>query len=322
MDIVALGYLGVEAASGEDWAGFATGQLGMMAAGRGGGLRRFRMDDRKQRLIVRETGRDGLGFMGWEARDAAALYRLAARLDDAGVDVRPGDRALAAERHVADLVWLRDPAGNRLEIFVGQEDDAEPFRPGRPVSGFVTGAMGMGHAVLHARDPDALMPFYRDLLGFRISDHAREPITFYFLHVNERHHSFALLGTGREGFHHFMVEMKGLDDVGQGFDLAIEGDRVAYTLGRHTNDWMTSFYAVTPSGFFVETGWGGRRIDPARWEPEFMTDGPSFWGHDRPYLPEAERARFREMRLAAAAKGMRVPAEGPVHCAWLEGLRR
>ncbi len=42
-----------------------------------------------------------------------------------------------------------------------------------------------------------------------------------------------------------------------------EEGRVAYTLGRHTNDHMTS-YANTPSGFFAEYGWGGRVIDPAR----------------------------------------------------------
>ena len=39
-------------------------------------------------------------------------------------------------------------------------------------------------------------------------------------------------------------------------------DRIASTLDRHTNDHMTSFYVNTPSGFFIEYGWGGRVIDP------------------------------------------------------------
>jgi uncharacterized protein YgiB involved in biofilm formation len=51
-------------------------------------------------------------------------------------------------------------------------------------------------------------------------------------------------------FHHFMVEVRMLDDVGQGYDLAQLDDKlVAYTLGRHTNDHMTSFYVHSPSGF-------------------------------------------------------------------------
>ena len=35
------------------------------------------------------------------------------------------------------------------------------------------------------------------------------------------------------------------------------------TLGRHSNDYMTSFYIHSPSHFFVEYGWGGRAIDTA-----------------------------------------------------------
>ena len=40
-----------------------------------------------------------------------------------------------------------------------------------------------------------------------------------------------MIGTGRRGLHHFMVEYRNLDDVGQGYDLALlEDDRVAYAL--------------------------------------------------------------------------------------------
>ena len=43
-------------------------------------------------------------------------------------------------------------------------------------------------------------------------------------------------------------------------------DRVGVTLGRHTNDFMTSFYCKSPSSFMIECGWGGREIDPANWQ--------------------------------------------------------
>jgi catechol 2,3-dioxygenase-like lactoylglutathione lyase family enzyme len=174
----------------------------------------------------------------------------------------------------------------------------------------------MGHAVLHVPDAAALVPFYRDVLGFRLSDYGTQPVPLYFFHVNGRHHSFAIIGSGKSGFHHFMVEYDNLDDVGQGYDLAMNGmAEVAYTLGRHTNDYMTSFYAHTPSGFFVESGWGGRIIDPDKWEPHETTTGPSFWGHERLYLEEAERSAFRQMRHDAALQGHRAPAV--VNCPWL-----
>ena len=73
-----------------------------------------------------------------------------------------------------------------------------------------------------------------------------------------------------------MVEYNSLDDVGQGYDLIqFEENAVAYTLGRHTNDYMTSFYSILPL-VFIENGWGGRIINPKAWKPSEMTEGPSF----------------------------------------------
>ena len=69
----------------------------------------FRMDDRKQRIIVDADGGEGIGFFGWEVADAAALDALAARLEKAGVTVARGSRALADERRVKDLIVLQRP---------------------------------------------------------------------------------------------------------------------------------------------------------------------------------------------------------------------
>ena len=105
-------------------------------------------------------------------------------------------------------------------------------------------------------------------------------------------------------------------------------DRVGVTLGRHTNDFMTSFYAKTPSSFMIECGWGGREIDPATWQPVEMHDGPSLWGHERVWLPPEDREVAREMRMRAAASGLRAPVqvmEGNYKlmsgtCAWWDGV--
>ena len=127
---------------------------------------------------------------------------------------------------------------------------------------------------------EAALVFYCDLLGFRISDFIRAPITAYFLHVNPRHHSLALVQGSKSAMHHFLLELYSFDDVGQGYDVALgEHDRVAVTLGRHANDLMTSFYSRTPADFLVEYGWGGRDVDDATWQPQEMTTVTSFWGH-------------------------------------------
>ena len=91
---------------------------------------------------------------------------------------------------------------------------------------------------------------------------------------------------------------------------------------------MTSFYAKTPSSFMIECGWGGREIDPATWQPVEMHDGPSLWGHERVWLPPEDRVVAREMRMRAAASGLRAPVqvmEGNYKlmsgtCAWWDGV--
>ena len=310
MSIQALGYVGIGSDDLAGWSDFATGLLGMQMVERGEAARAFRMDDRTQRLVVDRAIGEGGRYLGWEVADAAALDELAGRLDRTGVAVTHGAGALADQRGVAALITFADPQGNRLEAFHGAAVADTPFRPGRNISGFRTGPQGMGHAVLTVEQIDDLLPFYRDVLGFRVSDYLLTPFRAFFFHVNARHHSLALIETGRPGLHHIMVETYSLDDVGQGYDLAQgEEGRVATTLGRHTNDYMTSFYARSPSRFLFEYGWGGRDIDPQTWTPYEVTTGPSLWGHDRDWQTPEQRAATRELRLQVAADGERAPVQ-------------
>jgi 2,3-dihydroxybiphenyl 1,2-dioxygenase len=330
MPIQALGYAGFGSAALDDWRQFGTGLVGLQAVERGNSLLSFRMDDRKQRIVIDRSLPEGARFFGWEVADAAALDQLAARLEKHQVKVVAEPQALADARHVARLISFSDPAGNRLEAFYGAEIDDTPFSPGRSISGFRTGPLGLGHAVLTVENIDAVMPFYVDLLGFALSDYITKPFRAYFFHINARHHSLALIETGNNGMHHLMVELFSLDDVGQSYDIALtQQDRVSVTLGRHTNDFMTSFYCKSPSTFMIECGWGGREIEPSSWQPVEMHDGPSLWGHERVWLPPEDRVVAREMRMHAAASGLRAPVqvmEGnyqlmPGTCPWWDGLK-
>jgi hypothetical protein len=97
-----------------------------------------------------------------------------------------------------------------------------------------------------------------------------------------------MVGSGRKALHHFMVEVGSLDDVGQGYDLAqIDESRIAFTLGRRTNDDMTSFCVNTPSGFFIEYG-RGRPRDRS--------------GELAPGKPETQHYRFR-VRVPSLVRG-------------------
>ena len=318
MLVQSLGYVGLRAKDIEDWSGYGTRLLGLQAVDRSRATLALRMDDRKQRLIVNADGGEGIGFFGWEVADAAALDRLGAHLDSHGIEVARGVRALAEERRVADLLVARDPLGNRLEFFHGAETASEAFVPGRNISGFRTGPLGLGHVVLHVERIEEMMEFYRDILAFRLSDYFLRPYELYFFHVNRRHHSIAFAATGKNAVHHMMLELFSFDDVGQGYDLAAgeagneasgQKSRLAVTLGRHCGDFVTSFYTWNPSGFMTEYGWGARDIDPATWQPSERKEGPSIWGHDRAWLSPEQRTEARAMRLANAERGLRRPVQ-------------
>jgi 2,3-dihydroxybiphenyl 1,2-dioxygenase len=334
MALESLGYFGVRARNLDDWSAFGEKFLGLQLVDRSRKSLTFRMDDRRQRIVVQQddvNAGERAAFMGWEVASGRALDELAALLEAKNVRVERAPRATVEERRVADLISFEDPIGNRLEAFHGAEVAADSFTPGRAISGFRTGPLGMGHVVLNVERIDDVLPFYRDTLGFRLSDYTLRPFKAYFLHLNPRHHSFAMVETGKNTVHHLMMELYMLDDVGQAYDLAQgEEGRIATTLGRHTNDFMTSFYANSPSGFFVEYGWGGRSIDTGNWTPVEMTCGPSLWGHDRNWLSAEGRAQARALRLEAAAEGQREPVQvldgnhtlAPGTCAWWDAARK
>jgi 2,3-dihydroxybiphenyl 1,2-dioxygenase len=292
--VTQLGYLGIEVSDMAAWRPFANEVLGLQSNGSGadGGVF-LKMDENHHRLALHPGARDDIAYAGWETPDAAAMQAIAARLQSQGLRVSEGTRAQASERRVAGLIEAEDPNGVINEVYWGPLiETGQPLRSPRagdaPIGfgGFVAGALGCGHYVLAVDDYEASLRFYRDGLGLLVSDFIELDMgpagrtTVAFLHSGPRHHSIAIAQfAAPRRLHHFMLQLRNIDDVGTTFDLC--QDRripIAASLGRHTNDLMTSFYMVTPSGFQVEYGHGGREIDDAAWDVQ-VHDAASLWGH-------------------------------------------
>lgn len=267
-----LGYLGFTTRQLPEWQRYAAEVAGLEVVADNGGKRLFlRMDEWHHRIVITEGEDEDLAYMGWRVDDAAALRALETKLADAGVAVARGDRALADERRVLELITFTDPAGHRIEAFHGpQIDRHRPFHPGRPLFGrFATGDMGLGHLVIAEADVPAAIRFY-ELLGFEGSVEYRMPLPGnmllepVFMHLNARQHSIAFgLPGGDKRINHLMLQYSDLKDLGQTHDLVRErGIPIAMHLGMHANDEMLSFYSATPSGWLIEFGWGGRPASP------------------------------------------------------------
>ena len=282
--IQSLSYVGFVSPNADAWLEFGPEVLGLQVADRGSdGAVRLRVDDAAARIAVHPGERNDLAYLGWEVAGPAALEAAVESLEKNALVVRRGDAELARARSVSELAWFVDPFGFRHELSYGLLTRPSTFRPGRAMSGFVTGEAGLGHVVLILPDLAAAERFYLDVLGFRLSDRIDKGLSIRFLHCNERHHTLAFASVpGMVGMHHLMLEVASLDDVGTALDLCNARKLpLAMGLGRHTNDFMTSFYVRSPSGFEIEYGFGGRDADDASWT--VRTYGQmSEWGHRPP----------------------------------------
>lgn len=314
MKILSFGYIGFNAPDLNAWKSFAhdvmAAQTEDACTPDGVEALRLRLDAKCQRMLITESAGGEGSYFGFELENAAALAQAERELAAAGITTRRGSQQEAAFRGVDALLLLQDPLGQAIELYHGLADASKPFVPARPMGGFCAGKLGFGHAVLMTTDFDRSKAFYTDVLGFRVSDGISVPNRRIFLHVNPRHHSLALAETPQRGIAHLMVEVNEFDDLGRTWDIVQRDHQSEITsgLGRHSNDFMTSFYVRTPSGFALEYGWGGRLIGPG-WQPTELF-GPSLWGHDRRAGTPASRVAADRQRQYALEHGIR--ADYPV----------
>ena len=287
MEISALGYVGFRTPEYEAWADFGPRVLGLQAGRRGAdGTVYLRMDDRHHRLAFHPGERSELAYMGWELRSRVQFRDALAELDARAIPYEHGTAAEMNDRRVTGMAHLTDPGGFRHELFYGQEFEHLSFLPGRPLSGFLAGELGVGHVVCAV--PEATeehLNFAVDVLGFKILSTAmirvlnRSPRMGEFYRCNPRTHCLGLVSmAGLQGMTHFCIETLSIDDVGRALDIILaENQPLQRTLGRHTLDGFVSFYARGPGDITFEYGAGGDLLTDD--QVSVRPDKSEVWGH-------------------------------------------
>ena len=287
MKITELGYVVVGTPDLEKWRHYGTAVLGMAAVDAPDGSLYLKMDGRDFRFLIQKGEKDELFASGWSVHDQGSFNAMRHDLEKAGTKVTAASEAERKARKVQDMFSFGDPAGLRHEVSWGPIAAFSKFVS--PIgTKFVTGDLGMGHAVLPTGDIDATVKFWTEVMGFGISDllhltlmEGVPPIRVYFLHCAAgRQHSLAFAElTDPAGCNHLMVEVDSVDEVGRALDRVDQnGVKLTLTLGRHVNDDMISFYMMTPSGFQMEYGTGGSVKDWSNYKVFESTRG-SHWGH-------------------------------------------
>ena len=295
-----LGYIVIESERIDDWQRFAGEGMGMHVERLSDDLLTVRVDDRERRIVIRRGPAEDVMALGWEVDDAAGLAEICEHLVANAIDTEAGTAKDAALRGVDRFFGFDGHKGLRFEFFTAAKRTNQPLVA--KTSGFVTGEGGLGHAVLFTRKPEELVSDLQRLLGARLSDTISDKLQgtemeFWFLHLNERHHSLAVAATKgfrldplRTRVQHLMFEAASLNDVSDAYLRCKElGYRIAMGMGQHPNDNGVSFYAVSPSGFEVELGFDPVKIG-ADWDVK-QYRGISKWGHRPEFEPTKAEKR-------------------------------
>lgn len=138
---------------------------------------------------------------------------------------------------------LRDPEGRSFAVLSNAADHA-----GSQTS--IDQPKKISHVNINCRDNDATYEFFRDALGFKLSDQTKK---FRFLRCNEDHHSMVLGFGSNADLNHIAFELADLESVMRGIGrMRDHGHAVEWGPGRHGPGNNVFAYFCGPEDFPIE----------------------------------------------------------------------
>ncbi len=224
----------------------------------------------------------------------------------AELTIQHGGHVLGSKQQVqepsgGEAITIIDPQGRVLRIVHGdaQHVGCEPLLPAN-----VDRPIRLAHAVLNSMDVAAVMPFYENVLGFKLSDRTKI-MAFIRIPQGEAtqgfgdHHSIALADADNNCLNHIAFVMPTLESVMRGGGrMRDAGYDIEWGPGRHGPGDNAFNYFVGPAGFVIEYTAEVEQVDdsyvagcPADWKwPEGRVDQ---WGISAPpsaALKQAQRS--------------------------------
>ncbi len=206
VSVTKLAHVGFRAQNLSNQAEFYNDRWGLEPVEEHGGEVFFRADGPDHHVLtLHSDDQPGLHHFAFEVGSIDDLERAESELGALGLPIVTPPSA-GIEPGVAKLMRFRDPEGNLVELVAGVDTVHEPYgiRDVKPV--------GLNHIVLEARDRVALESFYRDTLGFKLTDQLADFMTFF--RCNANHHSLAFLPAreGDGGLNHAAFEIRNWEE--------------------------------------------------------------------------------------------------------------
>ncbi|MDJ0948571.1 MAG: VOC family protein [Alphaproteobacteria bacterium] len=160
---------------------------------------------RERRVLIGHGAPASLGFAGFVLETADQLAAFRTHVEGQGLTPAASPSPLLD----GDAFSLADPDGNRLAFGLPPIGDEAPAGDG-PLAG------RLQHFVVASSGLDPMIAFYRDQLGFLVSDYVLEEggeVTACFLRSDPEHHSFAVFRAPEARLDHHAYETTGWLDI-------------------------------------------------------------------------------------------------------------
>lgn len=229
--------------------------------------------------------------IGADSRDD--LSAAAFRLDRLGIPSQVTDRTLTAHDPATMTRAVLEVAPRLIQAIV----PAIPYngpgrleRTGARAPGILREApvqpRKLGHAVLGTTDLATTSTFFRDGLGFKVSDHIKDAGAF--LRCSTDHHNLLVLASPITYLHHTSWQVDDIDDIGRGAAAMLEDhpERHVWGLGRHHAGSNFFWYLKDPAGNFSEYYSDMDCIpEDGVWTPEVLEGAKALFGWGPPPPP-------------------------------------
>jgi catechol 2,3-dioxygenase len=242
----ALDHLRLDSPDPKALAAFYARVLGMSVSRLDGDS--YLAEGHNRRLVIGRGEPRGHPWTAFALQDDEQLERYRRFLRERGAEPLASPTPLLAQGGFA----LRDPDG-RLAVFGVRGRESPTTASGLPGR--------LQHVVVASERFPAMMAFYRDVLGFLVSDtvHVDDgtgglgEVNVCFLRGNLEHHSFAVFRAPQSASDHFALEVPSWDDVRDWADhFAARDVGIWWGPGRHGAGNNLFFMVKDPDGNNIE----------------------------------------------------------------------
>jgi catechol 2,3-dioxygenase-like lactoylglutathione lyase family enzyme len=226
-------------------------------------------------LTIRERPKPALLGVHFSAPDRAVVNALCAKAKGYGIEVAGAPAPLDPVAGGGYGFRFRTPDG--LPMSISSDSVQHPnvvLDRSRPTK--------ISHVVLNSARTEDQVPFFIDVLGFKLSDstHMME-----FLRCSADHHSIAIFRNNGPSLNHVAYELPNIDGLMRGTGrLKQSGYDIEWGIGRHGPGSNVFSYFIEPNGFVAEYTTELDQLDDATHVPQDaqywqkVMPNPDRWG--------------------------------------------